>query len=351
MRKLLLILFLIGTCLGVAAQARISVFVAGDLPNNGSKNLVADLLVQAFSESNQYIPVNRSAELTAILNKVHAIHEDGHIDAKQVANATKGYGETLVCGVNVYKVGYVSVFRASLVDVETEQIVKTKSVEELSAKFEDDKSVYPASVKVAKDLAGKLIDGYKSDLAETQKDNEITLQKEIEDQKKLAEQQRRREEREKRRKNNDLYIIFAPVNGFWPLNYSCELGFRYGSTLGFGAYLDTGVDFSWVSNQDCYLRAALGLQFYFYEGLNLDFGYGTIPPKHEPYYYSGNYGFPDHGIFFRIGYQDLYIGRKNRDDFAWGLLGGTFGVEYDVLTKEFFISAKVRVALFGWKVM
>lgn len=124
----LLLYFWMSAGLCFSEQIRIAVYVSGVLSEN-YRTLLGDNLVETFAESNQYIAVNRSAALNSMLKEAQSIQENGHIDYTQVVSATKQYGESQLCAVNVIEIDYMYVFRASLLDVLTNTVIKTASAE------------------------------------------------------------------------------------------------------------------------------------------------------------------------------------------------------------------------------
>lgn len=168
MRKILTLLFLVGISLGMSAQMRISVFVTSKVLSQDYQAFLTDQLVEAFTNSNQYIAVNRSNELTSVLNQVHAIQDNGYIDPKQIVNATKQYGETQVCGVNVYQVDDRYVFQASLVDIATAQITKT-----VSAYTQKDDWDFDVALAISQQLTAKLIGKFDNKTTGDPKENDI----------------------------------------------------------------------------------------------------------------------------------------------------------------------------------
>lgn len=145
----LMLLFLMSTCL--SAQTRIAVYVSGILSENYN-TLLGDNLVETFAESNQYIAVNRSAALNSILKKAQSIQENGHIDYTQVVSATKQYGESQLCAVNVIEIDYMYVFRASLLDVLTNTVIKTASAEAPKSEIG-----YTKILEIAQKLSNRLL--------------------------------------------------------------------------------------------------------------------------------------------------------------------------------------------------
>lgn len=174
MKKLLSVIFFITIALGLFAQTKISVFVTSKVLSQDYQAFLTDQLVEAFTNSNQYIAVNRSSELNTVLNKVHAIQDNGYIDPKQIVNATKQYGETQVCGVNVYHVDDRYVFQASIVDIATVQIIKT-----VSAYTSEDYWGFDSALEIAHQLTAKLMGTFENKKVENVKDSSEYYDKEI----------------------------------------------------------------------------------------------------------------------------------------------------------------------------
>lgn len=174
MKKISILLLLVGISLSITAQTRISVFVTSKVLSEDYQAFLTDQLVEAFTNSNQYIAVNRSNELNELLNQVHAIQDNGYIDPKQIVNATKQYGETQVCGVNVYSVDDQYVFQISLVDIATAQIIKT-----VSAYTSKDYWGFNSALEIAKELTAKLMGTYENKIVANVKDSSEYYDKEL----------------------------------------------------------------------------------------------------------------------------------------------------------------------------
>ena len=135
----------------MSAQIKIAVYVSGILSDEYNV-LLGDNLVEAFSENERYIAVNRSDALNSLLDKARSFQENGRIDLSQVANATKGYGETQLCAVDVLKIEHMYVFRASLLDIEKNTVIKTASAEAPKDDFG-----YTKCIEIAKRLQTRLL--------------------------------------------------------------------------------------------------------------------------------------------------------------------------------------------------
>lgn len=187
-------------------------------------------------------------------------------------------------------------------------------------------------------------------------------------------------------RNGNKYIAWNIVGAGYPWNLVSGLEFRYGKKVGFGAYLDLGLDFTHVKIAQCesirqdpssnsYVpynvyenrstaRIAFhysgGLKFYFYKGLFLDIGYGTISQPVGQTYCVNNGGWtfvylPDdldmneyktstefdksiakklvqgngHGLLFHAGYN-LVTNLEGGTGFFFGV---SAGASYDVVNK------------------
>lgn len=357
-RLLLTTIFICGfLCLSAQNKTRISVFVTGDIPNK-CDNLIADELVQFFLESNKYIPINRSRELNDILKRVHAIQEDGHIDTRQIANATKAFAETQVCGVNVYTIGKLSIFSATIIDLETEQIIKSASTKVITAELKSEVTAYDVLIKATKRIANQLIGNFHNydfdednDLLEKigklEEEERKKVEKREKEERKEEEKQEKEQERKLRResiakKTEDYSYLGGTFGGLYPWNFTAGLTARYGSKfIGIGGYIDLGMDFEPLDHIDAnvYFRMASGVQLYICEGLNIDIGYCTLPPTEA--YYKAGYDkkyvyFPNQGLSFRLGYQNLWN--------VWGLGIGAGGV-YNFFTKELSLSINLKFVI------
>ena len=154
MKKTIILLCLIlSTIMQLSAQTRIGVYTYGVLSENYN-TLLGDNLVEAFTESNQYIAVNRSASLFNMLQKARSIQEKGHIDQSQVLSTSKEYGETQICAVDVIEIDYMYIFRASLLDATTNEVLKTASADVAKSEIG-----YTKILEIAQKLSGCLISG------------------------------------------------------------------------------------------------------------------------------------------------------------------------------------------------
>lgn len=152
-KTIILLCLIISTITQVLAQTRIGVYTYGVLPENYN-TLLGDNLVEAFTESNQYIAVNRSASLFNMLQKARSIQEKGHIDQSQVLSTSKEYGETQICAVDVIEIDYMYIFRATLLDATTNEVLKTASAEVAKSEIG-----YTKILEIAQKLSNRLISG------------------------------------------------------------------------------------------------------------------------------------------------------------------------------------------------
>lgn len=352
MKRMIVILCAIMFCLYSYSQdnPKVSVFVLYD--NQDTRNIsnyITDLLVNYILESNNYIALNRSDELNRVLHQVHLVNESGIIDVKQVVNATKGYAEDLVVGVYKYELGAVSVYQATMMDVETQQIIKTASSSVASSALKDNSKIHMTCNSIAKDIAQRLF-GVNNDKVENSQEQHTKLQQEI-------HREQRREAREKHREeiNSEIskysYLGVTPfVGASYPwtspiLGLTGRVGTKW---IGIGGYLDFGMhmgDDGITQNDaevDITFMVAGGLQLYFCEGFNIDVGYGTLPitPTYVEKGYDKYIYLPNQGLFFRLGYQQVW----------GGIMGLEFGIGgvYNFLTNEMLVSASFKYIINCW---
>lgn len=152
-KTIILLCLLVSTIFYTSAQTRIGVYTYGVLPENYN-TLLGDNLVEAFTESNQYIAVNRSASLFQMLQKARSIQEKGHIDQSQVLSTSKEYGETQICAVDVIEIDYMYVFRATLLDATTNEVLKTASAEVAKSEIG-----YTKILEIVQKLSVRLVPG------------------------------------------------------------------------------------------------------------------------------------------------------------------------------------------------
>ena len=326
MKRILTLCLGLGLFMNVSAQTKIAVYVSSVLSEERN-TLLADNLVEAFAENDKYIAVNRSSAVNAILSEAHEILQNGHIDFTQVANATKQFGESQVCAVSVIKLTDTYVFRASIVDVETNAVIKSTShhITKLYGADLTYDDIYNASQK--------LIEG----LLDRPKPEPVKKQQEEISKKKSP-------------KKGSCDIAWGIAGVGYPWNLATSFNFRYGSIVGLGLYADIGAAFTHVSveSTDNYfasttvtrLHYAAGAKFYMYQGLNVGCGYGSLHNPLERVKY--NFGaeldkneakavrkqFNDkrHGLLVHAGY-DWY------SDFLL-FLGFNGGISYDFDNKK-----------------
>ena len=153
MKKIFFILSCLLISTSLLAQTRIGVYVAGVLDEN-YKTLLANKLVEAFTESSDYVAVNRSAALKPLLEKARYIQQSGHIDYTQIVSSDNTYGEALLCGVNIYQVDEMYIFDATLLDMKTNSVTKTASAEVAKSEIG-----YTKILEIAQKLSTRLISG------------------------------------------------------------------------------------------------------------------------------------------------------------------------------------------------
>lgn len=152
-KSIILLCFVFCTILSLSAQTRIGVYTYGVLDENYN-TLLGDNLVEAFTESNQYIAVNRSASLFHMLQKARSIQEKGHIDQSQILSTSKEYGETQICAVDVKEIDNMYIFRATLLDATTNEVLKTASAELAVSQLG-----YVKILEISQRLSARLITG------------------------------------------------------------------------------------------------------------------------------------------------------------------------------------------------
>ena len=329
MKRILTLCLGLGLFMNVSAQTKIAVYVSSVLSEERN-TLLADNLVEAFAENDKYIAVNRSSAVNAILSEAHEILQNGHIDFTQVANATKQFGESQVCAVSVIKLTDTYVFRASIVDVETNAVIKSTS-HHITKSYNGDltyNDIYEASQK----LINGLLDCPKPE---------------------PVKQQQVETNNKKSKKKGTCDIAWGIAGAGYPWNLATSFNFRYGTIVGLGLYADIGAAFTHVSVESSYsgssyfasttvtkLHYAAGAKFYVFQGLNVGCGYGSLHNPLERVRY--NFGaeldkneakairkqFNDNrnGLLIHAGY-DWY------SDFLF-FLGFNGGISYDLKNKK-----------------
>lgn len=132
-------------------------------------------------------------------------------------------------------------------------------------------------------------------------------------------------------KNN--FIAWTVLGVGYPWGLVSGLESRVGGIIGIGLYGDMGVETD--PEDDFKFRYAAGIKFYPYNGLFMDFGYGTIK-AHDSYSQS-------RGFLFHAGYN--YIPRLGSDGYFFGV---GFGASYDVINKLYGPSMNVKAGI-RWK--
>ena len=301
-------------------QIKVAVYVSGIL-SDSYNTVLGDNLMEAFAASNKYIAVNRSDALNEILKRAQTYQENGHVNLDEVVSAAQQYGETQLCAVNVIKVGYTYVFRASLLEIKNNTVIK--SVSEATENNIDYKTIREISQKII----ARLIPDLKQEAPSKSSSSQSSQ---------ISSKHR--------------YIAWSIAGTGYPWNLTTGIEFRYGKNVAVGGYLDIGMDFTHISVKSgpdydyttkTSFRYAGGLKFYAYKGLFLDCGYGTIAPASTKVLY----GFGDwlnsdeaksvrekvetsHGLLFHAGYNLV-----TECDFCGFFLGISAGASYDVPNK------------------
>lgn len=173
-------------------------------------------------------------------------------------------------------------------------------------------------------------------------------------------------------RNGNKYIAWNIAGASYPWSLTSGIEFRYGKKVGFGAYLDLGIDFTriniynveeyWTASNattKVFFHYAGGLKFYLYKGIFLDCGYGSIS---KPVVDLGNVGYYNywstsleekaknrahsaHGLLFHAGYNLV----TNLANGAGFFLGISAGASYDVMNEEFAPSMMLKIGV-AWGV-
>ena len=207
-------------------------------------------------------------------------------------------------------------------------------------------------------------------MEETYKD-EIAERKQK--QKELKKNEKKKQHIEKMYYDKSKYIAWAIVGASYPWNLVSGLEFRYGNIVGFGAYVDLGMDFTAIRVIDTYphysvrgnvyhttktqFRYAGGLKFFPYKGIFIDCGYGTIhkPSSTIKYSVGGGNEFDSsvkshirsqvdnssNGILFHAGYNLV----TDLSYHAGFFLGISAGASYDVHNKVFAPSINLKIGV------
>ncbi len=337
-------------------KTKIAVYILNESTSYMGSNLeksLAGYITEGLIESKQYIAVNRYNALNTLIQQALANQRNGHIDYTQIVNATKQYGETQICAVHVTHSGsYDHEFRASIIDVSSNVIIKTAS-----ARVDDRLNYSEMEVVSKKIIAGLLRNNSQ------------------------AAQQVSQEPQGK------SYVAWTIASGGFPWNATSGISSRFGGVVGIGFYGDVGVDLTRITvektstttkydyNLDRYVTAgektgywyvtrttfhyAGGIKFFPYNGLYLACGYGSIvkPFANVKYdKYGGNNDkdgkvavrkmipAPTHGLLLHIGYDVVPTYSYEEYDCAF-FLSISGGVSYDMITKEYMPFANLKIGV------
>lgn len=334
MKKTFLLLCLwMGTSLPLSAQnfsmgqtgqqtrKKIAVYVSSILSDERNTAL-ADNLMEAFAESEEYIAVNRSREVYDLMKKAQSIQQNGHIDINQVANFTKQFGEDQLCAVSVIKIDKTFVFRATIVELATGVIIKSAS-HEYNHYSNDTNIPYEAIYKASKNIIEKLLGKPKQAAEPTSAPKPA-----------------------QKKSNYHSDIAWGIAGAGYPWNLVSSIEWRWGGIIGLGLYGDIGMDFTHCGKKygdpitATHFRYAGGLKFYPYRGIFLDCGYGTIcPAKAESKDFDSS-----HGVLFHAGYN-LFLTSSGSTGFFLGVSGGA---SYDVKNMVYAPSINLKIGI-AWE--
>ena len=185
------------------------------------------------------------------------------------------------------------------------------------------------------------------------------------------------------RKKWNCYIAWNIAGTGYPWNLFSGIEFRYGKTLGVGGYADLGMDFTAVTASYKYglndypkvayltkvfFRYAVGVKFFAFKGLFIDFGYGTIAKPSAKVdggvmesdycdFWDGQLNqlgkqkildmvqYSSSGLLFHIGYNLV----TNLDKGCGFFLGISAGASYDVFLNEVAPQINLKVGI-AWNI-
>lgn len=319
MKKLLLLFVCILSVATISAQEKIAVFVYSTTKLNQPTNALRANIEEALNNSDEkaYIVVDRTEEFNEILKKEFKYQEEGYVSNKQLVTAGEQLGATKVCGVVIVDYGKEGYFiECKILDVKKNQIDKI-------AKYPtNDEQVNNLGIATSKRVA-----------------NSLALQ--------LNVRSIDQENQENWKNEHGNYIAWSIAGTGYPWNLTDGIEFRMGGIVGIGLYCDLGADFMriTVNNGHAYttktmFRYAGGVKFYFYKGLFLACGYGTISQPADAVTYDYGYYFLDveraivrqmasessRGLLFHTGYNLV----TTHDSDAGFFLGLSAGASYDI---------------------
>ena len=104
-------------------RSKVAVYMTG--PNSGINKVLGDQLVAAFSQSNKYVAIERTASFLAELSKEQRYQRTGAVSDNEISRLGKQFGVQLVCVVDISDVFGQKYVSARLIDVENAEVVNT----------------------------------------------------------------------------------------------------------------------------------------------------------------------------------------------------------------------------------
>ena len=106
-----------------AQQKKVAVYVTGQ--ESGVNKVLGDQLVSAFSQSGDYIAIERTSAFLQELGKEQKYQRTGAVDDSDISRLGKQFGVNQVCVADISEVFGEKYVSARLIDVESAEIVKS----------------------------------------------------------------------------------------------------------------------------------------------------------------------------------------------------------------------------------
>ncbi len=125
----LLLTLLCTVALAQTPKKSVAVYMAGTEPTaiKGSHKVLGTELAKSLTKSGIYTAVERTEAARKIIAQEHVFQRSGAVDPKQIQKLGKQLGVQIVCVAEITEVMKSHYLEASLVDVETAEILKVAS--------------------------------------------------------------------------------------------------------------------------------------------------------------------------------------------------------------------------------
>jgi formylglycine-generating enzyme required for sulfatase activity/TolB-like protein len=132
----------------------VAVYVSGIGDEEETNKILGIKLVSAITKSVQYAAMERTDAFLKQLRNEQDYQTSGNVDDSQLAALGKQFGVQYVCAAKVSKAYGSKVLTASLIDVETAQVIV---ISKAALSSSDINSLISVTQKISKDIAGKTV--------------------------------------------------------------------------------------------------------------------------------------------------------------------------------------------------